>query len=226
MREGPVGKSGSIHHDELAISIVVPAYNEFSRLDVGFRRMQAAIDHGAVDPTATEFIFVDDGSTDGTGDHARELSAGFPNFVLIRVAHNTGKGAAVRAGVAKARGAVVAFMDADMAVDPVQIPLMVAALEHADMAIGSRSMPGSSVDRDDLRRSLMGRSFNAIVNSTTHLALGDTQCGFKAFRAPVARILFHCTTTERFAFDVEVLYTARRLRGNRSGSGLHGGGRS
>ena len=122
-----------------------------------------------------------------------------------------GKGAAVRTGVAAATAPAIAFADADMAIDPVQVPKFLAALERADLAIGSRAASGASVDRPSIRRSVMNRSFNLFVNAVTRLSLDDTQCGFKAFRAPVARLLFHCSTIERMAFDVEVLGLARRF---------------
>jgi hypothetical protein len=202
---------GGTTEPRLALSIVVPAFNEAVRFDVGAERMQAAVDQGAVDPGVTEIIVVDDGSTDGTADRARELFRQFPHSTVLRLADNSGKGAAIRTGVAAARGAVVAFMDADMAVDPRQIPLLVCALDHADLAIASRSLPGSSADGDTLRRTVMGWAFNRLVNATTRVSLGDTQCGFKAFRAPIARLLFQSTVIDRFAFDVEVLCTARRF---------------
>jgi hypothetical protein len=98
-----------------------------------------------------------------------------------------------------------------MAIDPGQTPQFVGALAKADLAIGSRSASGASVDRSSLHRSLMNRAFNRLVNALTSVALDDTQCGFKAFRAPVAKLLFHCSVTERFAFDVEILSLARRF---------------
>src|SRR6185437_11095893 len=126
-------------------------------------------------------------------------------------AQNRGKGGAVRAGVAVASAPFIVFADADMAIDPSHTPQFVAALATANLAIGSRSAAGASVNRPSLRRSLMNRSFNRLVNAVTHVSLDDTQCGFKAFRAPAAKLLFHCSVTERFAFDVEVLSLARRL---------------
>jgi hypothetical protein len=194
-----------------ALSIVVPAYNEADRLDEGMGRLRQAVAAGAIDPTRTELVLVDDGSTDGTGELARRMLAPMPWARVVRLDRNTGKGAAVRAGVAVARGAAIAFTDADMAIDPMQVPRFVAALADADLAIGSRVLPGASADADSLQRKLMGIAFNAVARRVTGVPTGDTQCGFKAFRTPAARLLFHFGTVDRFAFDVEVLHLARRL---------------
>ena len=110
-----------------------------------------------------------------------------------------------------ARGRYTAYMDADMAIDPRAIPLLIAALGDADIAIGSRALAESMVESRYVLRSLMGRMFNRLVTVGTDLHLDDTQCGFKAFRTPVARLLFHLVRIDRFAFDVEILARARRL---------------
>jgi Glycosyl transferase family 2 len=196
---------------QVALSFIIPAYNEGMRLEAGIARLQAAVDAGAIDAASTEFVVVDDGSTDDTTALARVLFSSFPHVQHVRLATNRGKGGAVRAGVAVATAPIIIFADADMAIDPAQTPQFVHALTGSSVAIGSRSASGASVDRPSLRRSLMNRSFNRLVNVLTHVNLNDTQCGFKAFRAPAAKLLFHCSVTERFAFDVEVLSLARRL---------------
>lgn len=193
------------------LSIVVPAFNEGSRLAAGIGRLAEAVDAGAVDPEGTEVIVVDDGSTDGTGRAAAALLGAFPHHLVVTLPQNRGKGAAVRAGVARAGGAAVAYMDADMAIHPDQLPRLTAALHDADVAIGSRADGGHGVVYATRRRTLEGRAFNLAVNLMTGVHLPDTQCGFKAFRAPVARLLFGTTVVERFAFDMEVLAGARRL---------------
>jgi glycosyltransferase involved in cell wall biosynthesis len=195
----------------LELSLVIPAYNEAQRLKAGFVRLTRAIDDGALKPQTTEFIFVDDGSTDGTAACAESLFKVFSHTKVIRQENNRGKGAAVRAGVALATAPAIIFADADMAIDPIQIPQFIAALEKSHMAIGSRAATGASVDRPSVTRSVMNRTFNHFVNAVTHLHLDDTQCGFKAFRGPVARLLFHCSSIERMAFDVELLGLARGL---------------
>jgi hypothetical protein len=191
--------------------LVIPAYNEAARLADGVARLVDAIASGAIVPGTTEFVVVDDGSTDDTTAQARTLFSPFPHVQLVRLPENRGKGGAVRAGVAVASAPIIAFADADMAIDPGQTPQFIDALANADLAIGSRAASGASVDRPSLRRSIMNRSFNQLVNSITRLSLDDTQCGFKAFRAPAAKLLFHCSIIDRFAFDVEILSLARRL---------------
>ena len=192
------------------LSIVVPAYNEASRLADGVRRLTDAVAEGAVDPESTEVVVVDDGSTDDTGAVASSLLEEFPHRRVLRLPQNRGKGAAVRAGVLASTGRHVAHMDADMAIHPRQLPAMLAALEHADVAIGSRAH-GRGVVYSTRLRTLEGRAFNLAVNTVTGVRLADTQCGFKAYRAPAARLLFGCTVIDRFAFDMEVLSLARVL---------------
>ena len=194
-----------------SISCVVPAFNEAHRLEAGMQRFEAAVSAGAIDLDQTELVVVDDGSTDQTATVADKLLARIPRHRVIRLPFNQGKGAAIRAGVASARSTYTAYMDADMAIDPLAIPLLLDGLEHNDLAIGCRALPDSMVETTYVVRSLMGRLFNELVTSGTGLGLKDTQCGFKALRTPVARLLFHLVRIDRFAFDVEILARARRL---------------
>ncbi len=190
---------------------MVPAFNEAQRLPDGFDRLAAAVMDGCVDLDRTEVLVVDDGSTDGTAAVAEALVAGLPHHRVHRSPVNRGKGAAVRTGIALARSPLVAHMDADMAIDPRAVPSLLDGLAATEIAIGSRALAESMVESRYLMRSLMGRSFNRLVTLGTTLHLSDTQCGFKAYRTPVARLLFHLVRIERFAFDVEVLTRARRL---------------
>lgn len=195
----------------LQLTIIVPAYNEAHRLAEGMKRFEAAVAAGAVDVQQTELVVVDDGSTDQTAAEAEKLLAPLPHHRVISHPHNRGKGAAVRTGVTLALGTYTAYMDADMAIDPQAIPLLLDGLDTNDVAIGSRALPDSMVESTYALRALMGRMFNRLVTTGTGLSLLDTQCGFKAFRTPAARLLFHLVRIDRFAFDVEVLARARRL---------------
>lgn len=195
----------------LQLSIIVPAFNEADRLDEGMRRFEAAAASGAVDLERTEVLLVDDGSTDDTAAEAEKVLAALPHHRIARLHRNQGKGAAIRAGVTRARAPLLAFMDADMAIDPHAISQLLDGLADNDLAIGSRALPDSMVETTYAMRSLMGRLFNMLVTMGTGLGLLDTQCGFKAFRTPAARLLFHLVRIDRFAFDVEVLSRAHQL---------------
>jgi dolichyl-phosphate beta-glucosyltransferase len=197
LRLGAVGKP--------RLSVVIPAYNESARLAATLHALAEATDGGSA-----EVIVVDDGSSDGTDVVARDALASGRGQVL-RLPANTGKGAAVRAGVLASTGDAVVFMDADLATDLSALPAFLAGLDEADVVVGSRTMPGAIV-RDGTRdRALMARVFNIIVRVTTGIEIRDTQCGFKAFRGAAAHELFGFARCDRFAFDVEVLLLARRL---------------
>jgi hypothetical protein len=199
--------------DAAKLTVIVPAFNEAHRLAERATRFEVAVESGVLCPRTTELIVVDDGSTDETGWRAQELlAATFPRLRVLRLHENAGKGAAVRLGTAAATAPVVLFMDADLSVDPTEIPRLVKAIGPADVAIGSRAHEESIVEVDGIQRKVMGKTFNILVSALTNMPFRDTQCGFKAFRTPLARILFHLMRVQRFAFDVEVLCLARQLQ--------------
>jgi glycosyltransferase involved in cell wall biosynthesis len=187
------------------VSVIVPAFNEERRLGVALPTLVAHLAG-----TGAEIVVVDDGSTDRTSAVASRILDDGGAGSVVRLARNAGKGAAVRAGVAVARGSAIVFMDADMATDLAHLPRLVAGLADHDVVIGSRRTAGAVVAEERVRRH-MGVAFNVFVRALTGLELGDTQCGFKAFRAHAARQLFDMATTDGYAFDVEVLLLATRL---------------
>jgi len=201
----------SAPNEPIELSVIIPAFNEGARVAHGLDELSASINRGELGKGVVETLVIDDGSTDDTSAEVERKLASFARLRVIRLPKNMGKGAAVRAGVAQATGAVIAFMDADMAVHPSTLQTLLVELIGAGMAIGSRAIPGSSTEDTSLNRVVLGRTFNRIVSVLTGLPLRDTQCGFKAFRAPIARILFHCSQVNRFAFDVDLLVTARRF---------------
>ncbi len=193
------------------LTLIIPAFNEAERIASGLARLRAAAVAGAIDLDNCEVIYVDDGSTDATSSAANEAAKSLPNARVLTLTQNLGKGGAVRAGVASARGKKVAFCDADFSIDAKHLRELTAALDHADVAIGSRATDHGAVEYGHRFRTLGGRLFNRLVNKITHLDLADTQCGMKAFRGEVARILFATTAINRFAFDVELLTRCRQF---------------
>lgn len=191
------------------LSVVIPAYNEESRLGPTVR---AAVDYFRSEGRPFELIVVDDGSRDGTSALARVLSDELPEVRLIRLAANHGKGYAVRSGVVNARGRNILFADADGATPFAEIERLHAALDAgADVAIGSRALAAKGVQvKAKLYRHVIGRVFHALVETLTVRDVKDTQCGFKLFRAPVAHDLFSRMRMNGFSFDVEVLVMAKR----------------
>ena len=190
----------------LRTTIVVPAFNEAARLPALFAQIR---DH--VDLDRTEVIIVDDGSTDETSRVAESFATSLPSAQVHRQASNMGKGRAIAAGIQRSKGERVVFMDADSATDLSGLDSLLAALDQFDIAIGSRSHPDSVVEHAHQHRAVMGRAFNQLTRSVTGLTFRDTQCGFKGFRGPVARLLFSMSDVDGFAFDVAVLSYAHRL---------------
>jgi dolichyl-phosphate beta-glucosyltransferase len=189
------------------VSIVVPMLNEQS---VIAQSVAAIVER--FDMSTTELILVDDGSTDATRVMAAELVYPLPHAELIALNSNCGKGAALRAGVARTRGSAVIFMDADLSTSLDDAFHLLAALATDDVAIGSRALEGATVQRSSVVRVAMGRSFNWLMRVVTGLPIDDSQCGCKAFRGDIGREIFALTECDRYAIDPEVLRLAH-LRG-------------
>ena len=159
--------------------------------------------------TAYEVLVVDDGSTDATAEVALGFSAA--GVRLLRHDVNRGKGAVVKAGVLASHGGEVLLVDADLSSPIEEIEKLRPHLAEAPLVLGSRSVPGSEVmQHQPLYREWMGRIFNLIIQVLGVRGLRDTQCGFKLLAGDVARRLFAELTIERFAYDVELVWLARR----------------
>lgn len=193
-----------------ALSIVVPAYNESSRLPATLRAIFDWADANEID---VEVIVVDDGSVDDTVAITTKLAATEARLRVEPLGRNRGKGAAVRRGVELAEKAFVLFSDADLSTPIAEVTALAGAIASgADIAIGSRDVASSNIERHQpWYREAMGRTFNRLVRAMAVGGISDTQCGFKLFKADVAKRCFARSTIEGFAFDVEILYIARQL---------------
>lgn len=188
-------------------SFVIPAFNEEARLALSLPWLVRA----ARRLDDAEIVIIDDGSHDQTADLARAHLAGYPNASVVRMPWNQGKGAALRAGVSIANGDAVVLMDADLSVELDELPRLLAALRESDIVLGSRHLRGAEGRDVTMWRDVASRVFASVARYASSLDVSDTQCGFKAFRAPVAKLLFHLAKTNGFAFDVEVLALADTL---------------
>jgi glycosyltransferase involved in cell wall biosynthesis len=190
------------------LSVIIPAYNEAQRLPRTVSDLLVYLD---ARPGSAEIVVVENGSTDGTAQIAADLAARDERVRVLSLT-TRGKGQAVRAGMLAAAGHVLLESDADASVPPDQIPALVDRIQAgADVAIGSREAPGARRVGEPRHRHLMGRVFNTLVRWLAIPELNDTQCGFKAFRREAAHALFTRQTITGWAFDIEVLFIARRL---------------
>jgi glycosyltransferase involved in cell wall biosynthesis len=192
-------------------SIVIPAYNESARLGATLEKVLGYIHAQKWD---AEVIIVNDGSRDNTADIVRTFGAKDSTVRLVENPGNRGKGYSVRNGMLHARGQVVLFSDADLSSPIEEAPKLFAALENgADIAIGSRWLRAETqTQRQPLHRQLFGRIYNLVLRLTLGLQFADTQCGFKAFKQPAVQAIFPLQKIERWGFDPEILFLARKLK--------------
>lgn len=191
-----------------AVSIVIPAYNEATRIAESLQRIDAYL---KTVPWNAEVLVVDDGSSDETCSivHQSEL----PGLRLIRVGSNQGKGNAVKTGVLAALGKFVLFTDADLSapIEEIQKLLDAAENQSADVVIGSRAVDRTYIEVHQTRtRELAGIFFNLMVRLWLGLRLSDTQCGFKLFRRERILPVFEKMSIRGFGFDPELLFLASR----------------
>lgn len=208
LQDGKAASAGA----PVALSLVIPAWNEARRLPESLQRVREFLDAQALN---AEVLVMVERSGDNTLAAARAAVAGDARFAVIDNQVHRGKGYAVRCGMLRARGDIVLFMDADLSTPLEEVTAFLAHLQqHPDTAvlIGSRAHASSQVERPQkvLRRN-MGRFFNALVQALSVPGISDTQCGFKAFRRTAAQALFTRQTLDGFAFDVELLMLARAL---------------
>lgn len=188
------------------LSIVIPAYNESLRLGPTLRRV---VDYLRQKGVPYEVLVVDDGSADNTSEVARTFEP--EGIRVLRQDVNRGKGAVIKVGVLASRGRRVLLVDADLSTPIEDLEKLEPRLADAQVVLGSRAVADSDILlHQPFYREMMGRIFNLIVQLSGVRGLRDTQCGFKLLDGDVARQLFSELQTERFAYDVELVWLARR----------------
>jgi dolichyl-phosphate beta-glucosyltransferase len=190
------------------LSIVVPAYNEGWRLPETLATLFSFL---ASQSYRSEVIVVENGSSDNTSAVVERLTPRYESLRLLSI-KEAGKGRAIRAGVLEAQGEAVFLCDADLSTPATEIRRFLTTLHSGyDIVVGSREGPGAIRYAEPEYRHVMGRVFNRTVQFLAVPDIQDTQCGFKAFSAPCARELFSRQTLTGWAFDVEILYLARKF---------------
>ena len=215
-KAGKSANDGERQEGQPYLSVVIPAYNEASRLPSTIGKVMGYL---AGRDYPYEVLVVDDGSTDATSEIVDQATEKYPHLYLVKNPHR-GKGFAVRTGMLQAKGHYILYSDADLSAPIEEVEKLLPYLEKKyHVAIGSREGVGSARYDEPQYRHLMGRVFNTLVRLLALPQFRDTQCGFKAFRKDTAHILFrnlHLYGDKAgdvkgamvTGFDVEVLYLA------------------
>jgi dolichol-phosphate mannosyltransferase len=195
----------------MRVTVVVPTYNEADNIETLVRAVRQ------VSPDAL-ILVIDDGSPDGTADRVEQLSASLGNVQVVRRNRKEGLGAAYRFGLRLAieQGADVCVqMDADLSHDPASLAALVAVVHHgADVAIGSRYVPGGITLNWPRRRRWVSRWGNRYAAGVLGLALNDVTSGYRAYRAEaLERMNFDSVVAEGYGFQIEMTYRIVRLGG-------------
>lgn len=187
------------------LSIIIPAYNEESRLPTSLEKLYAFLNNQTY---TYEVVVVENGSQDQTLRVAQEFANRLPDLRIIHL-DESGKGLAIKQGMKVTSGQYRFIADADFSMPVDEINLFFPPACECDIAIASRETPGSVRYNEPPYRHFTGRVFNLLIRLLVLPDLNDTQCGFKCFRGDVAEDIFRYQTLVGWAFDVEVLKVAQ-----------------
>jgi dolichyl-phosphate beta-glucosyltransferase len=201
------------------LSIIIPAYNEKENFEKNvLQQMKDLLNNFKF---SWEVLIIDDGSTDGSVELLQKFCQKNIGFRLIKNKH-MGKAGTVATGVKEASGQYILFTDFDQATPISEFSKLLPYLKSShDIVIGSREVAGSKREKEPFYRHLMGRGFNFGVKLIAVRGFHDTQCGFKAFEANVAKDLFsklqvykpkEIISAFTGAFDVEILFIAKKMK--------------
>lgn len=189
------------------ISIIIPAYNEESRLPDTLEKVAAFVEK---QDYAFEVLVVENGSTDRTYQIAEDFAKQRPGFAVIHEEQN-GKGRAVRRGMLEAAGQYRFMCDADLSMPIEELSKFLPPnFEDVPIVIGSREVVGAVRYDEPGFRHVGGRLVNWMIQLLAVPGIHDTQCGFKLFRADAAEDLFSVLTVLGWSFDIELLFVARK----------------
>ncbi len=192
------------------VSVVLPAYNEADTIEATVRTTLATLD--AFLPAGSyEVIVAEDGCEDDTPEIASRLADGDDRVRHFHSDERLGRGGALNAAFRAARGDTLAYFDTDLATDMQHLEELVESVRSggADVATGSRWIPGQQADRP-AKRGIPSRGFNLAVRGLLGSELRDHQCGFKAFSREAFESLVDDVEDEHWFWDTEMLVRAQR----------------
>ena len=204
-----------IHMDSnIDLAIIIPAYNEEKRIERTIRSINAYLIDKQI---RYEILIVSDGSTDGTVRLIDHIKKEVKNLRLIHNDVNHGKGAVVRQGMLNTKAKIRLFMDADNATSIEHFDLMAPFFSKGyQVVIGSRDSKDAEGAKQELPQNFIKRCLGNISNILIQImavrGIWDTQCGFKALTATAAEDIFSRAKIDRWGFDIEMLFLARRLK--------------
>lgn len=195
----------------MRVTVVVPTFNEAGNIETLVSAVRLVL-------PAAQVLVVDDGSPDGTADLAEQLGATLGGVEVVRRTSKDGLGAAYRFGLRRAieQGAEICVqMDADLSHDPAALPALVSVVEHgADLAVGSRYVPGGITLNWPRRRRMVSRWGNRYAAGVLGLAVNDVTAGYRVYRSTaLEQMKFDSVRAEGYGFQIEMTYRLVRLGG-------------
>lgn len=190
------------------LSVVIPAYNEEKVIK---KTLEKVLDYLSGKKYSFEVVVADDGSSDKTVQIVKKFSN--KKVRLVRLFKNKGKGGALREGILNAKGQSIIFMDADLSVPLENVDLFLKKLRQGnDVVIASRRIKGAKIlVHQPWHRETMGRVFTLLTQVITGTNIADFTCGFKGFRQRAARKIFAASIIDRWAYDAEILFLAKKF---------------
>lgn len=195
--------------ENVELSLIIPAYNEEKIIKKTLEKVVIFLSQKSF---GWEIIIVDDGSTDRTADLVRIFADKDKRIQLNRLPNNKGKGAALKSGVKESKGKYIIYSDADLSVPLTNIDKFLLELKKNDVVIGSRRIEGAKIlVHQPWLRENMGRFFTFLTRCVLAMSISDFTCGFKGFRSKAGKDIFNRALLERWAYDSEILFLAKKL---------------
>ncbi len=189
------------------VAVIVPTYDERENLEPIVARVRASV-------ADADILVIDDNSPDGTGEVADKLVAADPHVHVLHRQAKSGLGSAYITGFGWAldRGyGVLVEMDADGSHDPAELPALLAALEHADLVIGSRWVPGGTVLNWPKSREILSRGANTYARIMLRIGIRDATAGYRAYRADTLRaVALDQVISRGYCFQIDLVLRSLR----------------